>query len=577
MDLHNRTAGSSLSRGGGELLMKLSDFTDQSSPDKMIPLVEKVLSEKKTTHQKQLSADSTSPRMKNYNFNSNPNLRPKSLTDTLSRSTPTTPDLSAATNRRRKPPPPPLAITTTAAVLQQLHNEVEVKTLRPVGSYPLLQRQSNTVDLTPEPESPIPIPKPRRRRTNPTGKMNTVQSNETSPAKTSATIRSSTPTQDPGDPVVNTIRRRAPPLPPSTAVKNTPITSTNTDHTDGDSNPANGDTSTKDKQTATPPESSPGKSFAKSYNPLQTMSPPNGMPRPPGVLFTPPPSRSHSLQRSIKQSHFFPAKRAELTRNNTLTPALSKPLPPIPSLTKPLPPLPSPSLLAPSPTTDNDYAYISDSPERVSSPSLPTSSSPRSQQQSSSLDEYVQMSDADRLRITLEDQYLSMTGNIDTSQHHRRSSDVFTEDTEYISMLPGQSTSKPNEKGLEDEYVKMSGSCMEEDLNPNQLAPIATTLSSSINAPFGYSSMYIDLDMIRESVVALAQNDTDAKHPKSRFSISSSSTATSPPPSDSGKYGKSVPTKPSPKHTYQDVSSSQLTPVVDIDEIGIYTTIPDTL
>ena len=182
------------------------------------------------------------------------------------------------------------------------------------------------------------------------------------------------------------------------------------------------------------------------------------------------------------------------------------------------------------------------------------------------------MSDVDRLRITLEDEYLPMSSDIETSQECRRSSDVFKEDTEYISMLPGQSTGKPNERGLEDEYVKMSGICIEEDLNPNQLVPVATT--STINALFGYSSMYIDLDMVRQSVV-LAQNDTDAKHPKSRFSISS--TATSPPPSDSGKYGKAVLTKASPKRTYQDVNSSQVTPVVDIDEIGIYTTIPDTL
>ncbi len=542
--------------------------------DHMIPLVEK-RSLQSSIHYKQLSVDSTSPRMK-YNFNSSPNLKPKSIATmtATTRSTPGTPNLSTM-NRHRQPPPPPPALTTNH--MNSDDDSVEIKTIprcRSVQSSP--SKSIPSLDLESSESTPVPPRRKRRTKTNLSLNSHQTRSLNNSPQQP----RKSSNNADDGT-ITKPRRqgRRTPPLPPKNV---TTKEETDHSHTIGMQTVSNDITQTSIEcktNGGTLKSSQQGKvepiGIAKGTT-KDITSPPITK-KPPGLLFTPPHSRSQSLRNiTSKHNKFFPHDVTIIVpRSNTLTPALTKPLPPLPSISKvskPLPPLPiaplPPLPIEPS-SADSDYSYIPDYPDGHNSSLSSNQRQPVSHDYSNSLSEslgeYVCMTgktvgerNPSQVGYT-QDEYISMAaGNLVDTDHLL--SDVFREDSEYIPMIYNSQSvdQKPdhlkninNIKRIEEEYVNMSG--IGENLVQDGLK--ALTLPSSINRSrqqlFDYNSMYIDLDMIREP----PQHDNEAKHPKSRFSISSE------PSSNSRKE--------------ENTSEKTLESIIDENQLGIYATIPD--
>ena len=549
--------------------------------DNTLPLVERVLRSKTSSfHQKQLSADSTSPRIK-YNFNSNPNLRPK-LTVATTRSSPGTPNLSSA-NRRRKPPPPP------ASYNHDDDDDVEIKTIaryKSVESSP--SKSSASSDL--ETLEPFPIPMPRRkRRTLKSHQTRSLNSSPLPPNESFTNIDVTKPRL-----------RRTPPLPPKNVASKEETDHNSTIGMQNVSHDVNTKTSKlvtgskmngqlKSLQDRVEPVVYNKVNVTKNYSTSKDdiKSPPSTTTRPPGLLFTPPPSRSQSLRKYASKHNRFFSQDFSVTepKSNTLTPALTKPLPPLPStLSKPLPPLP----IEPS-SVDSDYAYIPDYPDGPSPPSIDQKHKSVSHHYSNntteSLGEYVRITNKNvgkrnpsQIGYT-EDEYISMAGNSDTVDVDHLS-DVFKEDSEYISMMPSsQSVSHRSDDLItkvkkvekkEEEYIAMSSTGENSVRERLKTSTLPTPMNSSRQQLFDFNSMYIDLDMIRSE--PSQHSDNEARHPKSRFSISSETFTSSI--KEEKQYGNSSETKSSPKHVLSKPVPGPL-PKIAENQIGIYATISD--
>ena len=611
--------------GHQELLEKLSDYYETENGN--VKTLENVL--KGSFHVKQLSADSTSPRMK-YNFNSSPNLRPKSITTT--RSTPGTPE-GTPKSRRRKPPPPPLL----TSIRKDDDDELEIKTLslRTVGSSPNLTTASHAIAS--ESSEPTPVPKPRRKRINAALKSNhllktaSLDTNKTN----SLPSTDSHPTPDKDNTPLAKPQRRAPPSPPK-----------NPTRTDGGLATIGGGMRTISQTSKTSKAAEDVQPFKPSSEPIpgerlalsrgsrsdqhrdggdQKVADYHHPIRPPGLLFTPPPSRSQSLRKytSNRRGDLFSSEISK-PKVTAVPPALSKPLPLLPSLSKPLPPLPISDQSQP-PTDDSDYAYIPDPPENSSGQSRPQLGRQNDKQEQQQLlvnadhkphevDEelhmeqydggYVSMS-SDKLRNSSqigysENEYMSMSREseyMNAPAEDTISTDVFNEeDVEYISMLPASqqvnnqltidknSTSvSENPSKIEDEYIKMSSNIGETSSSSEKSSTLPTLTkyrSEQTVATFGYNSMYIDLDMVRASLVAnSSQHDNEAKHPKSRFSISSSETSPKNTGEQHRQHGKVMEANwlSPPGHQMQAITGSKSVAMPEMNNrsLGIYARISD--
>lgn len=578
-------------------------------------------------HVKQLSADSSSTRMK-YNFSSSPNLRPKSVTSLVSspRSSPSTP----TSTRRRPPPLPPSTSTKTTSMSTPYfspdsssedddsdHDDGGILEIKAISRSKLTSNNNSAPNLFSKPSAPTHSSTLGQRRITspPNPKLLTFSSSPLLEKKSTSMDEAtalSTPTSidDCKSLDHRTVSkpppRRAPPDPPQSQP---PIPSHPVEHT-SNTNAYSGhrhfsQRHTFSKQASTGslrnyPEtkrrgSSPNtSSHTLSQKPVEKriLSPPNNggvRTLPPGVLFTPPPSRSQSLKRFATSSQRRPAstdkKAAPLT--SALT-APTKPLPLLPSLSKPLPPLPSSDNAQLSTSVESDYAYIPDSPSHVTTTATMATKTNVAVKQPPSFDtdDYVCMSnnhseiDGSTTRKPSQigygdDEYMSMSSNLDYSSKTRSSnsenhgivdsslSEVFKDEgaelsDEYMPMYPLTSQQISTSRNelissddysqiiVEDEYVKMSSADEIGEIPvkiggtpsvvkpaskmpaPNKPSSNKYTASSDINTEplFSYTSMYIDLDMVRASLI-LSQQDNEAKHPKSRFSISTTELSSS--------------------------------------------------
>lgn len=632
-------------------------------------------------HVKQLSADSGSTRMK-YDFSSSPNLRPKSVSSLVSpkaspRSSPGTP----TSTRRRKPPPVPAgaSIVDTAKVTPFLNytdsssssdddGELEIKLIQ--RSKNLNNNSAPNLMFTKPPLTPTSIraqstmlrapggitsPPPRGPTLNVSPLLEKKSSSLDDATVLRTRVRTPTCIEDCSSldhKSASKPPRRPPPDPPKPVLPSLPTSRTNTisGHGEFSKRPH---VFTKQSSAGSlrlyPDTKRRGSSDLHSNSNAQIPSPPgNNSTRalPPGVLFTPPPSRSQSLKRfGTASSQRKPDRKPVAPLVSNLT-APNKPLPLVPSLTKPLPPLPTSDNDTLSTSIESDYAYISDMPTDVTM-TTKTNVGAVKKPLSFDTDEYVSMSngtseiDGSGTRKPSQigygdDEYMSMTASsLDFSSRTRSSnsenvvaadsallSEVFKEEgaglsDEYMPMYP-LASQRLNEQLLtsgdysqiviEDEYVKMSSV---DTTDPSQGSKEPSTKHptpavggcGSTNPPeplFNYTSMYIDLDMIRASLI-LSQQDNEAKHPKSRFSTSTelssddknenknsvepgNSTVTSPdhvispvkgPLSQSTTYSHTSSSRTSPQHHATPPSRSKVDPLPDIDESmsGLYASI----
>ena len=514
-----------------ELAQHLS-FSGGSRYDSIVSAQRNVL------HKKQLSADSALPRLK-YNFNSTPKLRPKDTSTVNSNSSPGTPNLSL--NRRRKPPPPPNVTPdpecNTSTVMRHfcsspviLQSEISSNSLARCSDIPL----NIALSKSPLSSSNITTPKARRRTPPPPPislNSNPRQSNViigTSPIKTYEG-------KDDTDSLLENERREQLPWSPKR---------------DAQYDGAKLDNADEKKTLA--------------------------------LLFTPPSSRSTALKRSKYNSSIvqrpvvtaidagmqnrhstFSKHDAQKMKSSTLAPALSKPLPALPSaVSKPLPPIPISQHETMQSSSDSDYAFIPDYPINYSSTVNGLDLAKDDGQyismfpQPNQFGEYVSISKNGRQCPSQsgyeEDEYMKMSSNVKyVNASTVKSSDTSGEEVDYIPMMPSQHTNSQSNSSrgaslvvtCEDDYIPMSSvdgdtKCLK--------SRSSSQVGADSESHFDFNSMYIDLDMLNFNP-SLSQHESEAKHPKTRFSISSSGRSperksvkkTFSPPSTSKKKSES--------------------------------------